>query len=107
MRGKRIVLEPSRWHTARAHRDPIQAAEWFVEHQGDLYDWQLIAGQVAWVIPHKASRRTCSEAVAEALGYEDPWRYDPCVLHSAVAAEDHYRSSLLWLAGAGEEAAIY
>ncbi len=31
--------------------DAQRAARWFLEHQGALYDWQLVLGFVAWAIP--------------------------------------------------------
>lgn len=53
-------------------------------HEGSLYDWQLILGFLAWLIPHKKDRVMCSETCAEMLGFDDAWRFDPCVLRAAV-----------------------
>lgn len=88
VRFKRITIDPDRWDVRRVDRSPLEAAQWFKQHQGDLYDWQLIAGFLAWFIPHKASRRTCSEACAAALGMpdDDAWRFDPCSLDAAAGA---------------------
>ncbi len=83
VRFKRIYLDPEKWEVDECAGDPVKAAQWFKDHQGDLYDWQLIAGGLAWFIPDKNSRFACSESVAAALGYLDPFRYDPCVLKSA------------------------
>lgn len=82
VRFKRIALDPARWDLIRVPSDPARAAMWFRAHQGDLYDWQLILGFLAWVVPHKDSRSTCSEACAAALGVpmQDAWRFDPCNL---------------------------
>ncbi|AVS68119.1 hypothetical protein C8245_22850 [Paracidovorax avenae] len=85
VRMKRVVLEPARWELLPLPGDAQRAARWFLEHQGALYDWQLVLGFVAWVIPQKASRWTCSEAVAAAVGFPDPQRFDPCVLRAACA----------------------
>lgn len=84
VRLKRVVLEPDRWELLPLPGDAQRAARWFLEHQGALYDWQLVLGFVAWAIPQKASRWTCSEAVAAAAGFPDPQRFDPCVLRAAV-----------------------
>jgi hypothetical protein len=64
--------------------DPLWAAQWADENQGRLYDWQLILGFVAWLIPNKKSRVMCSEACAEMLGVPDAWRFDPCGLRAVV-----------------------
>ncbi len=82
VRFKRIVLS-DKW-TLDAVSSPEHAAKWAVLNQGALYDWQLILGFLAWLIPHKTSRVMCSEACAEMLGFDDAWRFDPCVLRAAV-----------------------
>ena len=38
-------------------------------------------------LEHKRSRVMCSEACAEMLGFDDAWRFDPCVLRAAVVAK--------------------
>lgn len=85
VRFKRIVLS-DKW-TLDAVSSPEHAAKWAVLNQGTLYDWQLILGFLAWLIPHKTSRVMCSEACAEMLGFDDAWRFDPCVLRAAVVAK--------------------
>lgn len=85
VRFKRIVLG-DKW-TLDAVSSPERAAKWAVLSQGALYDWQLILGFLAWLIPHKKSRVMCSEACAEMLGLDDAWRFDPCVLRAAVGAK--------------------
>ena len=82
VRFKRIVLS-DKW-TLDPVSNPEHAARWAVENEGRLYDWQLILGFLAWVIPHKRSRVVCSEACAEMLGLEDAWRFDPCALRAVV-----------------------
>lgn len=86
VRFKRIALDQCHWDVQPYQQDPVAAAQWFKDHEGGLYDWQLILGFLAWFVPHKANRNTCSEASAEAGGYADAWRFDPCTLHAAVAA---------------------
>lgn len=83
VRFKRIALDPAHWDVVAYRRCPLRAAQWFRAHEGDRYDWQLILGFLAWVIPQQAHRWTCSEAAAAAGGYADPWRFDPCTLHVA------------------------
>ncbi|SDM57475.1 hypothetical protein SAMN05428957_10898 [Oryzisolibacter propanilivorax] len=88
VRFKRIALDPGHWDMRRVACNPVLAAQWFKAHQGELYDWQLIAGFATWLMPHKASRWTCSEACAAALGAPegDAWRFDPCSLEAAGGA---------------------
>lgn len=85
VRFKRISLDPAKWDLAHAQRcDPRSAAQWFRDNEGMPYDWQLILGYLAWSIPQRDGRATCSEACAAGLGLPDPWRYDPCTLASAA-----------------------
>lgn len=85
VRFKRIRLDPAHWHTVKVDRSPVLAAAHALTLQGDLYDWQLIAKFIAWFLPQKASRFTCSELVAACLAHPEPHRFDPCVLHAAHA----------------------
>ena len=82
VRFKRIVLG-DKW-TLDPVSNPEQAAQWARDNEGRLYDWQLILGFLAWLIPEKRSRVICSEACAEMLGFDDAWRFYPCVLRAAV-----------------------
>lgn len=83
VRFKRIVIKPGHWQLddmPGAHA----AATWAVLNEGRLYDWQLIFGFLAWVVPNKRSRVMCSEACAEMLGLLDAWRFDPCALRAVA-----------------------
>lgn len=84
VRFKRIVLHPEKWTLDATDANPLYAANWAVENQGVLYDWQLIFGFVAWLVPNKKSRIMCSEASAEMLGIPEAWRLDPCSLRAVV-----------------------
>lgn len=88
VRFKRIALDPSRWDMQRVACNPVLAAQWFKQHEGALYDWQLILGFLSWVIPQKSQRWTCSEAAAAALSVPDgeAWRFDPANLPEAAGA---------------------
>ena len=81
VRFKRIVLGNKNWDLIDCPGKAVSAAEWFKAHEGSMYDWYLIVGYLAWIFRGKNKRFTCSEAVAAALGYQQPWRLDPCVLH--------------------------
>ncbi len=85
VRFKRIRLDPQHWETIKVNRCPVFAATVAVMLEGAPYDWQLIAGYVAWLVPGKGGRYTCSELVAACLEHPDPHRFDPCVLQAAHA----------------------
>lgn len=80
VRFKRIVLDPKKWDLRKSKGNPQKAARWATDNQGRLYDWQLIFGFLAWLIPQKKSRVICSEACGEMEGYDEAWRLDPCTL---------------------------
>lgn len=83
VRFKRIVLNSDKWHLVGVpHQFAERAAIVGVNYQGWMYDWQMIVGFVAWVIPHKRDRFTCSELCAMALGLSSAERFDPCDLFS-------------------------
>lgn len=83
VRFKRIVLG-DKWHLRTVQQHPSVVANWAVANQGRLYDWQLVIGFLAWLIPNKKSRVMCSEACAEMLGLPEAWRFDPCVLDAVT-----------------------
>lgn len=84
VRFKRIPLMPEHWFVQDLPAslfDPIKAAKWLQEHEGEAYDWRGIAGFLG-VVPnllfhHSDSKKTCAEAVGYALGFPDPWRFHP------------------------------
>ena len=82
VRFKRInVRDASKWRLVDVPwADARRAAQWFVDHQGALYDWQGIVGFIAWPVPDKAGRWSCHEACAAALGHPAPSRTDPAAL---------------------------
>jgi hypothetical protein len=84
VRFARIVLAGPDWITVglpwASRADKERAALWFKQHQGALYDWQLIAGFVAWLIPGKANRWACHEACAQALDLAGGHRLEPAAL---------------------------
>lgn len=84
VRFKRIDLSDGQWDLLPLPGNACTAARRALEAEGAPYDWQAIAGYLAWFIPDKASRYACGEFVAHCIGLRDPERFDPCVLHAAV-----------------------
>lgn len=87
LRLKRIVPDPRKWTLVPIAADPLASARLARECEGSLYDWQLIASFLLWVIPHKMSRGHCAEWSARLAGVpqKDAWRFDPCSLPVALA----------------------
>jgi hypothetical protein len=84
VRFKRINVNNKKWELDIPDADPLRAAQWAVNNQGRLYDWQLIFGFIIWLIPRKKSRVMCSTSVATMLGLPDPHRFDPCQLQAVI-----------------------
>lgn len=85
VRFKRIEYDPDHWDfidMPSYMEGP--ARKWFEDHQGAGYDLIGNLTFVLWFIPHSKSRWFCSEAVAEALGFPESWRYGPSGLAAAL-----------------------
>lgn len=87
VRFKRIDFNPDHWDFVDLpfHLE-IPARDWFMDHQGQPYD---IMGNIHFVlspIGHSKKKWFCSEAMAAALGFINPERFDPGTLFSALKA---------------------
>jgi len=91
VRFKRINLAQDKWDLVPSDRSPQYAASTARALEGAMYDWQLIASFLSWLIPGKDGRETCSGLSARLLGIPDPERQDPCSLHAVAtwAAAQH------------------
>lgn len=86
VRFKAIDFHPDRWDLVAIGGDEIAARAWFEAHQGAAYDWMGLFGFV-WRPGREVTRRWfCSEAVAAALGFKEPWRFCPNTLAAAAGA---------------------
>ena len=78
VRFKRIDYDPERWDfvTLPDSLEPY-ARDWFERNAGAPYD---LMGNVRFVLPWLADSERgwfCSEALAAALGWAEPWRFGP------------------------------
>lgn len=85
VRFKVIDFEPRSWEFIELplHLE-ADARAWFAAHAGAGYD---LRGNLHFMVEPLADRKDawfCSEAVAAALGFREPWRYDPGVLASTL-----------------------
>jgi len=79
VRLKRIEYDPARWDFVELpFADETAARRWFQLRDGRVpYD---LLGNLRFVlgfVPQSRRGRFCSEAIAEALGFPDPWRHGP------------------------------
>lgn len=77
VRFKQINLDSGNWDLVEVGGDEAYARGWFVEHQGMPYDLLGDFGFVWRPIRGMDGAFFCSEAIAYALQWKDPWRYDP------------------------------
>lgn len=77
--------DPAHWVIVPVAGNEYAAWLWFVEHRGQRFDvWTVFAFLWTWLHRDCPDKWFCSEAVAAALGFSDPWRFDPNTLHSVV-----------------------
>ncbi|RYF70865.1 MAG: hypothetical protein EOO22_13570 [Comamonadaceae bacterium] len=84
VRFKRIEFDLEHWDFLEVDGDEAAARAWFTAHEGEGYD---LAGNLRFVlgfVPDSSKRWFCSEAMAAALGWRDPYRYGPCGLYAAL-----------------------
>jgi hypothetical protein len=87
VRFKQIDYSADRWDFIElpAHLEP-GARRYFERHNGEGYD---LIGNVHFMvgfIHHAKNKKFCSEAIAEALGIKDGWRFGPNALYPIVMA---------------------
>lgn len=84
VRFKLIEFKPDHWDFVEIECDELAALRWFQAHEGDAYDLFGIVGFI--VRPFKGHKRrwVCSEAIMAALGFEEPWRFDPCSMAAVL-----------------------
>ena len=92
VRVKHMRLDPEHWDLVPVFGNPQQAWSWLKEHEKAKYDYLGLLGFIARAVGHNPSRFVCSEAVAEMLGMQDGWRFDPCSLHAALLFANHTHS---------------
>lgn len=78
VRFKYIEFNPAHWDFVRLpHHLEAAARAWFEAHQGKVYD---LWGNIRFLFGcfrDSGDKWFCSEALAAALGFENPWRFGP------------------------------
>lgn len=72
-----IALSVVEWDVLEMPADVEVVRVWFEAHAGARYDWPGIFGFLMRPIGGEPGRYFCSEAIASALGIDEPWRFDP------------------------------
>lgn len=83
VRSKVIDVNDGHWDVREVHPywdDKEMALKWFKEHDGLPYDWWGIVRFVLPFVKQKDGQWFCSEAVAAALGHDDPASFSPADL---------------------------
>ena len=79
VRSKKINIKSGRWDVFDITDDKqikAKALSWFVEHDGDSYDYRNIFRYVIPLIGHNENHWVCFEAIGAALGIKDPHKLD-------------------------------
>lgn len=88
VRIKWMALDPAHWELVDVDADYVKADQWFKEHRGEDYDLLGLVGFIWRRITGEKKKWFCSEAIAAALGFPDPWRFDPMTLWAALVARN-------------------
>ena len=78
-------LDPAHWDLVDVQGGVKHAEYWHVTHEHEGYD---VLGLLGFGWRRQSGDKTlwfCSEAVAEMLGMQESWRFDPMVLWAALS----------------------
>jgi uncharacterized protein YycO len=84
------------WEVVDVPATPEQrerALLWFAAHNGEPYDIRGLFGFVVRRIKGEKGKWFCSESIAAAFGYEDPWRFDPNTLYTMLSRDSEAYST--------------
>ena len=85
VRFKVLTLHPERWDIVDVPGiTDSQMEAWFREHKDAKYDYLGLVGFVFRPIKGRSKKYFCSEAIAEAMGLNNPSRISPNDLYTAV-----------------------
>lgn len=81
---KEVEYDREEWYFIQIDGDELAARAWFEKHEGEDFDFLGLLGFVWTRGLNRRRRWFCSEAVAAALGFQEPHRFDPCSLHAIL-----------------------
>ena len=85
VRFKAIDFDPANWDFIEISGNEAAARRWFTENEGNGYDLWGNVGFVIGFVPDDPRKQSCAESIATALGFAEPWRYSPAILHSVLS----------------------
>lgn len=86
VRTKTVFLDPDRWELLTVAADERLAVNRIQSQSGLPYDWRgLLCSQFFAMGDHSKRRWFCSEIVAYALGFHQPQRISPQMLHDVLS----------------------
>lgn len=93
VRVKWMKLNPAHWDFIPVDSDYVKAEQWFFDHRGEDHDLFGLLGCIWRRLSGKKTKWSSSAAIAAALGFPDPWRFDPMSLWAALVAQanEEYR----------------
>lgn len=95
VRFKEIDYDPDRWDIIDLpEANEAVVRKWFEDHEYAKYDLLGNAHFVLGFIGNSNGKWFCSEAIAAALGFPNPWRFDPGTLHAAILGMLEYNKRL-------------
>lgn len=78
VRFKEIEYDPERWVTIDLPQELENGARaWFISQIGKDYDLMGNVHLIVGFFPQSEDKKFCSEALMEALGFEEAWRLGP------------------------------
>ena len=81
---KKITFDHDHWDFVEIVGDEVAARAWFSAHEGAGYDLLGNIGFIFGFVRDSSTKWSCAESIAAALGYSEPWRYSPAILHSTI-----------------------
>lgn len=89
VRFKTIDFKIGEWDFIELPGDESKVRAWFEEHEGDKYDHLGLLGFILRPISGKIGYWVCGEAIMEALGFSDSWRYCPNTIASIFGNKEY------------------
>ena len=78
VRVKQIVCDGNSWDFIEVDIDKDRLYQKYREYRGRGYDFKgILLSNILPIGWHGKDKATCSELVADVLGYSEPWKYSP------------------------------
>jgi hypothetical protein len=92
VRRKQIVYDPTHWDFVQIHLDQLACLKWFIDHNGQKYDYVGLAGFVVPWRTNQVNRWFCSEALATILEIPQPFQLSPSALFMELFIHERFQA---------------